>query len=641
MDFNNTPPKWDEQGTEPTTELQTKGFTAGYKPPAAYFNYLLHNYTECLKELQKKTKEEVEKLQTDKQEQIEVLPPEKGGTGEKNLPEAVKASIESLSIGINPIDDNTVFVSSEPENGVVNGVVYVKKSMSFLWSYLKGKIETVLGLTATNYGGTANAANCDADGEIIHTTYAKKSIYGDTAISFGRKSGSTVGTNSVAIGNNVVASGTNSHAEGKNTTALGDTSHAEGYSTNVMPTTITVTTDNQTIINSWNSKKFSLAKGNYSHVEGNDCLALGDYSHTEGGQVIAQGNYSHAEGNMTTASGEFSHVEGFNTTASGYSSHAEGNTTIASGEYSHAGGERTTASGYCSHAEGSYTTASGDYSHAEGGYTTASGDYSHAEGNNTTASGSSSHAEGNNTTALDYQHAQGHYNDTSIATTNSSSGTSTGTAFVIGNGTSSAKSNAFRVTGQGVTYAKGAYNSTGADYAEYAEWADGNPNNEDRRGYFVTFDETKTNMIRKANAGDYILGIVSGNPCIIGNSDEAWLGRYVFDEFGDYVYEEKEIDVEHTDPKTGEVTTTKETITTYKLNPDYDPTQEYVHRKDRKEWDAIGWIGVLSVRDDGSCTPGKYCKVADGGIATAAERGPDTYRVLERVTENIIKVAMR
>ena len=58
MNFNNTPPKWDEQGTEPSAELQEKGFTAGYKPPAPYFNYMFNKYTECLKELQNLVKNE-------------------------------------------------------------------------------------------------------------------------------------------------------------------------------------------------------------------------------------------------------------------------------------------------------------------------------------------------------------------------------------------------------------------------------------------------------------------------------------------------------------------------------------------------------------------------------------------------------
>lgn len=356
--------------------------------------------------------------------------------------------------------------------------------------------------------------------------------------------------------------------------------------------------------------------------------------------VTASGDYSHAEGYVAEASGFGSHAEGYDTIASGKSSHAEGYDTIASGIGSHSEGYHTTASGFGSHSEGANTTASGDYSHAEGYKTIASGVGCHAEGRWSMASGDYSHAEGIETEALDYQHAQGHYNDTTLAKANNESGTSDGTAFVIGNGTSTAKSNAFRVTGKGVTYAKGAYNSTGADYAEFAEWADGNPDNEDRRGYFVTFDEEKTTMIRKANAGDYVLGIVSGNPCIIGNADEGWLGKYVFDEFGSIVYEDVEIEETYTD-ETGEEKTRTVTINTYKINPDYDPTKEYVHREKRKEWDAIGWIGVLSVRDDGTCKVGGYCTVTDGGIATKADRGFDTYRVIKRVTDSVIKIALK
>lgn len=289
------------------------------------------------------------------------------------------------------------------------------------------------------------------------------------------------------------------------------------------------------------------------------------------------------------------------------------------------------------------STASGENACVIGSYLNASGVDSFAQGNNTNASGNYSHAGGYNTKALTNQFAQGHYNDTSLATANSTSGTSDGTIFVLGNGTGSGSgaSNALRVTGQGAVYAKSAYNSTGADYAEFAEWADGNPDNEDRRGYFVTFDEEKPEMIRKANAGDDVLGIVSGNPCIIGNADEGWLGKYVFDEFGSIVYEEVEEEIEYLDKETGEIETKTELVTTYKINPDFDPTQQYTHRKDRQEWDYVGWIGVLSVRDDGTCVAGGYCTVADGGTATSSERGADTYRVLKRVSDNVIKVAFK
>lgn len=305
-------------------------------------------------------------------------------------------------------------------------------------------------------------------------------------------------------------------------------------------------------------------------------------------------------------------------------------TTI--GENSFAFGEDVTASGRYCHSEGAMTTASGYRSHAEGDGTTASGSGSHAEGISTTASGDISHAEGYGTTSLDNQHAQGHYNNTTTATSNSFNGTSTGTAFVIGNGTSSSPSNAFRVTGEGVIYATNASVQTGADYAEYFEWSDGNPDNEDRVGLFVTFDEDNPEKIRIANSNDdYILGIVSGMPSVVGNGDEDWKKRYILDDFGRYIQENFEY-VEGEETKIG---------TKWKENPEYDNTKPYAPRAERAEWSAIGLIGVLSTYDDGTCQVNGYCKCKDNGIATASEKGADTYRVINRVTDNIVKVVLK
>ena len=37
--FDNKAPEWDNVGAEPDAELKKGGFLAGYKPPAAYFNW--------------------------------------------------------------------------------------------------------------------------------------------------------------------------------------------------------------------------------------------------------------------------------------------------------------------------------------------------------------------------------------------------------------------------------------------------------------------------------------------------------------------------------------------------------------------------------------------------------------------------
>ena len=175
------------------------------------------------------------------------------------------------------------------------------------------------------------------------------------------------GINSHAEGSDTTASGDYSHAEGFRTTASGNNSHAEGSSKNKFSYVVTkVDPTNGDIISAWNSKKFSLAKGSSSHVEGTDNLALSDESHAEGKNTTASGLNSHAEGIATTASGNYSHAEGLSTTASGNCSHAEGIST--------------TASGICSHTEGLCTTASGDYSHAVGFYTRANSSNQHVQG---------------------------------------------------------------------------------------------------------------------------------------------------------------------------------------------------------------------------------------------------------------------
>ena len=231
-----------------------------------------------------------------------------------------------------------------------------------------------------------------------------------------------------------------------------------------------------------------------------------------------------------------------------------------------------------------------------------------------------------------------------------------GDVFVIGNGSNatSETSNAFRVTYQGQVYGKGAFNTSGADYAEFIKpWADGNPENEDRVGYFVT---VKDGFLHKANEGDYIVGITSGNPSIVGNADEDYYWRYERDEFNRIVLEDVPETVQKTDEEGNPVfegeTHQPVMIETGKIIPnarmklskDYDPAlqQNYIERKDRKEWDYVGMLGVLPVRNDGTCQPGQFCRCGIDGIATLAEeRGFDTYMVLERISDNVVSVILK
>lgn len=366
-----------------------------------------------------------------------------------------------------------------------------------------------------------------------------------------------------------------------------------------------------------------------------------DRAYNDSGQVtagnVASGDYSHAEGSSTTASGSKSHAEGGQTISSGSSSHAEGQSTTASGSSAHAEGSSATASGMVSHAEGIQTTASGDVSHAEGYFSQAIGNYSHAEGYTTKATGNYAHAGGYYTTADNYQCAIGRYNEGYDGPTGTADIGVNGTLFIIGNGTAeSARANAFRVSVAGLVYGAGAYNTSGADYAEYFEWADGNPNSEDRRGHFVTLDGDK---IRYAtNTDTYILGVISTDASVAGDVySDSWHNMYLKDVYGEKIV--KEVWVEETTDENG-VVIPAHLEKQWVLNPDYNPDLTYVSRENRPEWSPVGLMGKLVLIDDGTCTANSFCKVAANGTATASTSTSD-WRVLKRLDDTHILILFR
>ena len=224
----------------------------------------------------------------------------------------------------------------------------------------------------------------------------------------------------------------------------------------------------------------------------------------------------------------------------------------------------------------------------------------------------------------------------------------TGTAFVIGNGTDpSALSNAFSVQFDGTVKAQSTITaSTTADYAEFFEWLDKNPNGEDRVGHFVTLDGDKIKIATSED--DYILGIVSGEPFVLGNGDcDTWNGMYLHDEFRRTMYEPAPKMIEILDNEGNPTGEYEEVEGKYKgtrpiLNPDYDPTQEYVSRFDRAEWSPIGMLGVLAVLHDGTAEVNGYVTVNNEGIATKCTRDTrNSYRVIKKVSDKVVEVIFR
>ena len=437
---------------------------------------------------------------------------------------------------------------------------------------------------------------------------------------------------------------------------------------NIAENEIYLTPDDTNVMDSNNpvgTGSFSLNRADDSEI-GDFSVAMGDYTTASGVSSVAMGmnteasgDNSFAIGESTNASGYASYAEGCQTSAtddtavepqvtadanSGYYTHAEGYGTVATGVCSHAEGNGTKASGRSGHAEGRETVASGNVSHAQGYQTRALGNYSHSQGYKTTSNGVCSYSSGCHTVANGYQTVFGKFNTEKSGAIGMNDQSANSTIFIVGNGKTISNdagdeiietSNALRITADGQTYGLKAFQTSGADFAEYFEWIDGNPTNEDRRGRIVTLDGDK---IRFANANDtYLLGVVSTTGAFIGNSSsENWQGKYLKDIFGEWMTEQVEVP-ESVDEETGE-TTPAHTETHYAINPDYNPEEEYISREFRKEWSPVGFHGQLVVVDDGTCEVNSYCKPSENGIATASEDG---YRVMSRLDDTHIKVLVK
>ena len=576
------------------------------------------------------------------------------------------------------IDGHTFSVPTKPDVGAV--------------TFTQGGFAEGENTYAVGLYSHAEGSNTIAASPYSHTE-GYKTKAGHTSHAEGHTT-QALGTSSHAEGNSTEALGDYSHAEGRTTLASRSSSHAEGYKTEAHGEA-SHTEGRETIVEGYAghaegsmTKVFgscghtegykTQAFGNYSHAEGEGSnagisdsegggghwshaegyysKALGNYSHAEGYQTTASGLYAHAEGYKSLANTDYSHAEGSNTISGDYEdsvkdvyytgryTHAEGDGSVAAGDAAHAEGRTTKALNTAAHAEGRGTTASGQTAHAEGGLTIASENYTHAEGYSTIATGWASHSEGSGTKAIaNSQHVEGKWNITAnhIHIVGCGTGEDGG---VDKDGKPTYRANIHHLTTAGEGWFAKGTSTTNADYAEYYEWLDGNPDDEDRIGLLVTLDGEK---IKLANSGDEILGVISGTAAVIGDDPaSSWKRKYLTDDFGRVIYEDREdfeeIIVEKINEETGETYEETEMVSLgfskYPvLNPEYDPTQEYIPRSERSEWDVVGLLGKLYLRDDGTCLINNYVTVGNNGIATFSFEKTNI-RVLSRVTDNIIRV---
>ena len=167
---------------------------------------------------------------------------------------------------------------------------------------------------------------------------------------------------------------------------------------------------------------------------------------------------------------------------------------------------------------------------------------------------------------------------------------------------------------QGTGTAENAWNGGGADYAEYFEWSDGNPDDEDRVGMTVKLNGDKIDLVSDTDDKNSIIGAISGNPGFVGdNAGLKWTGKYLRDDFGRKLMEDYEVyawkdekgddqihDIKQPIPEDLNIPEDRIVKTARRrvLNPSFDPDVAYVPREERKEWSTVGLVGKLRIRTD-------------------------------------------
>jgi hypothetical protein len=136
----------------------------------------------------------------------------------------------------------------------------------------------------------------------------------------------------------------------------------------------------------------------------------------------------------------------------------------------------------------------------------------------------------------------------------------------------------YNLYGNGNGKCAGSWTGGGVGFAELLEWADLNPTNEDRVGFTVVFDETKTNMIRKATGTDVPVGVVSGRPGMVGNAAALyWKDLYVLDDWGRKVMQDVQYIQWSETTKVSQQVATQQVVTKTVAMPqmeDYQDTHE-------------------------------------------------------------------
>lgn len=174
---------------------------------------------------------------------------------------------------------------------------------------------------------------------------------------------------------------------------------------------------------------------------------------------------------------------------------------------------------------------------------------------------------------------------------------------LINNGGTGATTAAQARINLGIETTDGTVSSGNAAYAEVGEWLDGNPDAEDRIGYFVCIDNnTPGTTMRKATSSDDVRGVTVASPAFAGGCSS-----------------DKYTQTESSDSE---------------ADPDADSRSGLL-----PQYDYVAVMGIVPVIDNGTCTINGRCMPNDSGIA-APVSGDYGYQVMDRIDDTHILVAV-
>ena len=228
-----------------------------------------------------------------------------GGTGKTTAKDACNAFINALDTGSSTPVDADYYISQYVSGGTTT-TTYHRRPMSALWEYIKGKISSVLGLTATTYGGNA-ATSGTAD-------QANKGKNGSTYSAFGSNAfNSTAFATSTDITNAINALDvTDTAVSGKYVSAVSETNGKITVTRATLPdVSLKMDKANPTGTGSFSlNRKADTTIGTDSFAEGTNTTASGVNSHAEGWLTIASGDYQHVQGKFNVANTTWAFVIG-------------------------------------------------------------------------------------------------------------------------------------------------------------------------------------------------------------------------------------------------------------------------------------------------------------------------------------------